>query len=175
VRLYIAYMDWERPDAAARLLSRVVAIGFPELRRLRIPIAFKDLPEEECFACEYDGGLYSVSISRALRNAPRRVLEGGIAHELSHILHDSRLGPWQRDLAYERYRRSAAYRYRDERATEVRQIERGYGPQLVELLRYARRLGQRFTREDGLMPGEIVRRMRKRRDGAATAPWRPRL
>ena len=139
------------------ILRRMVALSFPELKRLRIAIQFGELDPDACFFYCLDAGRYRITVSNGLGRAPRRVLEGGIAHELSHILRDSRLGPWQRDLAFGRYVRSSAYRMRDERGTDLRQIGRGYGPQLLAFLAYAKALGFRFTREHGLLRSEISR------------------
>jgi hypothetical protein len=154
------------------ILRRVIAKGFPELKRLRIAIGFGPLDRDTCFFYYIEAGRYQITVADALRPAPRRALEGGIAHELSHILRDSRLGPYQRKLAFDRYARSASFRTRDERATELRQIERGYGPQLLAFLSYARTLGFRFTREHGLLRAEIARCLQARRLSAA--PARPR-
>ena len=145
------------PDA---ILRRIVANSFPDLKRLRIAIEFGELDRDTCFFYSVEAGRYRITVSNCLRRAPRRVLEGGIAHELAHIVQDSRLGPRQRDLAYQRYDRSPAYRMRDERKTDLRQIDRGYGPQLLAFLSYARRLGFRFTRQHGLLSAEISSRLR---------------
>jgi hypothetical protein len=142
--------------AVIRLL---VARSFPELKRHRIGIEFGELDRDTCFFYCLEAGRYRITVSNSLRRAPRRVLEGGIAHELSHILGDSGLGPRQRDLAFGRYARSRSYRMRDERETDLRQIDRGYGPHLLAFLSYAKTLGFRFTREHGLVPAEISRRL----------------
>jgi len=138
----------------------MVAKSFPELKRLRIAIEFGELDRDTCFFYCLEAGRYRILISDCLRRAPRRVLEGGIAHELSHIVVDSRLGPRQRDLAFQRYALSAAYRIRDERETDLRQIRRGYGRQLLAFLSYGKTLGFRFTREHGLLRAEIGSRLR---------------
>jgi hypothetical protein len=85
------------------------------------------------------------------------VLEGGMAHELCHIDADLRLGRYQREFAWGRYATSRWCRMREERATEVRVIELGYGPQLLAFVCFARRLGYSFAREHGLLYPEIVR------------------
>ena len=141
------------------ILRRMVARSFPELQRHRIAIEYGELDRDTCFFYGREAGRYLITVSNCFRSAPRRVLEGGIAHELSHILRDSRLGPWQRELAFGRYARSSAYRMRDERSTDLRQIDRGYGPQLLAFLSYAKTLGFRFTSEHGLLRGEISRRL----------------
>jgi hypothetical protein len=51
---------------------------------------------------------------------------------------------------------------REERSVESRAIELGYGNQLLELIRFARRLGYSFKREHGLLYGEILRAERIR-------------
>ena len=130
------------------------------MKRLHIAIDFGALDRDTCFFYYEDAGRYRITVSDFLRGAPRRVLEGGIAHELSHILRDSRLGPRQRELACQRYARSAAYRTQDERGADLLEIERGYGPQLLAFLTYARKRGFRFTREHGLLAAEITCRLR---------------
>ena len=45
----------------------------------------------------------------------------------------------------------------EERATERRVIELGYGAHLLKLIRFARRLGYTFAREHGLFYFEILR------------------
>ncbi len=103
---------------------------------------------------------FSILVNECLRGASRLVLEGGIAHELAHILRDSRLGSFQRRLAFRRYQSSRAYRIRDESDTELTLIERGYGRQLLEFVRYARTLGYRFGRDEGLPIGKLLRLVR---------------
>jgi len=149
------------------ILRRIVARSFPELKRHRIAIRFGELDRDTCFFYCQEAGRYRITVSNCLRPAPPRVLEGCIAHELSHILQDSRLGRWQRELAFERYSRSAVYRMRDERRTDLRQLGLGYGPQLLAFLSYAKTLGFRFTREDGLLRGEISRRLYMQTGAAA--------
>jgi hypothetical protein len=140
--------------------------GWPELRRLRISIAFAALPDDTLLRYDCTPGRYSISINDALRHAPVRVLEGGVAHELAHVVRDSPLPPRFRTLAYARYDRSRAFRIRDERATDRLAVERGYGPQLLAFLTYVRALGYTFTPEHGLHTREVAALARLRRPGA---------
>src|SRR5689334_7951451 len=103
---------------------------------------------------------FIIGVDNSLRHAPRRVLEGGLAHELAHIVHDLRRKPFQRARAYEYYRRIRAYRIHDERGTDVEVIRRGYGPQLLALMLWARTRGYTSAREHGLLLAEIYRRLR---------------
>jgi hypothetical protein len=60
-------------------------------------------------------------------------------------------------VAWNRYSESYWYRMREERATEWRAIELGYGTHLLELIRFSRRLGHTFARQHGLFYAEILR------------------
>ena len=133
----------------------MVRRSFPRLRRRTIAIGWG--AEEELFYYMADAEQYLIAVNRSLQGAPRRVLEGGIAHELCHIDADLRLGVYPRQLAWNRYAESRWYRMRNELATEQQAIALGYGPQLLELIRYARRLGYTFAREHGLFYAEILR------------------
>ena len=115
-----------------------------------------------------DAEQYLIAVNPSLRGAPRSALEGGIAHELCHIDADLRVGVYPRELAWNRYSESRWFRMRNERATEQQAIALGYGRHLMELIRFARRLGYTFAREHGLSYAEILRT-------EATARSRPRL
>jgi hypothetical protein len=78
------------------------------------------------------------------------VLAGGFAHELSHVLRDSRLRRAKRVEAFGRYSSSDVYRRLDERQTDLEVIRRGYGRQLLAFILYVRAFGYEWLREDGL-------------------------
>lgn len=139
-----------------RILRRLVATAYPELKRLRIAIAFAGLPDDTLLRYDCAAGRFSVSVGDFLRDAPVHVLEGGIAHELAHVVRDSRLAPRLLARAYDRYDRSRSYRVRDERATDRLAVDRGLGPQLLAFLAHARSRGYRFTPEHGLHTSEIA-------------------
>ena len=151
-----------------RILRQLIRRSFPELRRLRLAIGFEDLEPGTCLEYYTLNGRFGIAVSPLLREAPLNALMGGIAHELAHIARDHRLGPLQRDWAFERFASSPAYRIREERATDRRAVERGYGPHLIALARFARRIGIRFERENGLLTDEIVRLHRRIRGRVCT-------
>jgi hypothetical protein len=138
-----------------RIVRHMILRSFPRLRRPPITISWGledgllDYVEEPLH--------HSIRVNECLRVAPRRVLEGGIAHELCHIDAGLRTGPFQRQLAWQRYFASRWSRTREERLTEHRVIQLGYGRQLLAFLHYARRLGHSFSREHGLLEPEIRR------------------
>jgi hypothetical protein len=143
------------PDARLdRILRLMIRRSFPRLRRRAIAIGWG--AEDELFYYSADGEQYLIAVNPCLQPSPRRVLEGGIAHELCHIDADLRLGVYARRLAWAQYSESRWYRMRNERATEQQAVALGYGAQLMALIRFAHGLGYTFKREHGLSFREIV-------------------
>jgi hypothetical protein len=138
-----------------QILRRLLVRSFPRLRRIRLTISWGLDDELLCYTVR--NGEHLIRVNECLRPAATHVLEGGIAHELCHIDADLRLGRYQRELAWQRYAASRWSRMHEERATEGRVIELGYGPHLLAFVRFARRLGYSFTMEHGLLYPEILR------------------
>jgi hypothetical protein len=101
-------IDWN--TRLERILRQLICRSFPEPRRLRIGIGFDDLEPANCLEYHMLDGRFGIAVSPLLKEAPRKALEGGIAHELAHIVRDRQLGPLQRDWAFERFASSAASR-----------------------------------------------------------------
>jgi len=144
-----------------RILRTLIARSFPRLRRLRFRIVWGG--EEELLAYGVQDDQYLIWINQLLRLAPVRVLEGGIGHELCHIHADIAMGPYARELAWTRYTESRWHRIREERAAESRLVELGYGPHLLAFIRFTHRLGYSFSREHGLLYGEVLRAIQETR------------
>ena len=142
------------------ILQKVVRESFPRLRTRINTISWG--ATDDLLSYTADPERYAITVNIRLRGARRAVLEGGIAHELCHIESETKLGIYLRQLAWDRYSDSRWYRMREERSVESRAIELGYGNQLLELIRFARRLGYSFKREHGLLYGEILRAERIR-------------
>jgi hypothetical protein len=153
-----------------RILRRLLVRSFPRLRRIRLTISWGIDDDLLCYTVQ--DGEHLIRVNERLRQATTRVLEGGIAHELCHIDADLRLGRYQWELAWQRYAASRWHRMREERATEVRVIELGYGPHLLAFVCFARKLGYSFTMEHGLLYPEIRRAAQTRQKLAAT--WQAR-
>lgn len=130
--------------------------AFPELRRREIRIRFGDC-DDALMRYDVEGRAFVISVDNTLRGAPRRVLEGGLAHELAHLARDCRIPPGRRDRMLAIYAASPWYRARDERATDRLAIDLGFGPQLYAFMRYARARGAKFRREHGMSLAEVAR------------------
>jgi hypothetical protein len=145
-----------RADVILRILIRR---GFPELAGRDFRICFGNYDSWMWY--DLSGRTFLIGVDNSLRAAPRRVLEGGFAHELAHVIRDRRLGPFQRGLAYKRYCSLRPYRIRDERGTDLEVIRRGYGMQLLALMLWARTRGYTSGPEHGLLLADIVRLCRR--------------
>ena len=138
------------------ILRTVIRRGFPELRAIKIALQFGVY---DCWMFYEPAGRrqFLLGVDVSLASAPRRILEGGFAHELAHIVRDNAYSAGQLELAFERYRTSLAWRIREEREADLEAIRRGFGPQLLALMGYARRRGYVSCREHGMLPGEVYR------------------
>jgi hypothetical protein len=143
---------------AAAILRIVIRRGFPELAGETFHVRLGDYDDWMWY--DLSGDAFVIGIDNSLGGAPRRVLEGGFAHELAHIVRDLRMGPFQREIAYERYRLSRAYRIRDEQSTDRELMRRGYGRQLLALILWGRRRGYTSGREHGLLFADVYRLIR---------------
>jgi hypothetical protein len=141
-----------RPDPILRI---VIRRGFPELAGRHFLIRFGDYDDWMWY--DLSGCAFVIGVDNSLAGAPRRVLEGGFAHELAHIVRDLRWRPFQRSLAYQRYEARRAYRIRDEQDTDREAIRRGYGRQLLALMLWGRAHGYTSGREHGLLLADVYR------------------
>jgi len=141
-----------------RILRSLIFRSFPTLRRCSVLVQWDVEDDWMCYSVE--GRQCTITVSDCLKEASRRVLEGGLAHELCHVEADLRVHGYCRDVAWDRYAESRWYRMREERTVEERVVELGYGPQLLSLIHFIRRSGYRVSRQHGLTRGEIVRLLR---------------
>ena len=141
-----------RADVILRILIRR---GFPELAGKRFRIQSDEYDDWMWY--DLCGDAFVIGADNSFRTAPRRVLEGGLAHELAHIVRDRRFGPFQRSLAYARYGLLPSFRVRDEQDTDREAIRRGYGRQLLALMLWARARGYTSGREHGLLLDQVTR------------------
>ena len=139
----------------AKLLDNVIRRGFPELLGEDIRIEFINLRDALLEYGELTHEGFYIEVDETLRNAPEKVLVGGIAHECAHIVADrpKEKGPISIDALA--YRISSRYKILDERNTDLEVILRGFGQELLQFLQYSIQLGLDHYREDGLSIREI--------------------
>lgn len=138
-----------------RIVDKVIIKSFPELMDDDIQIEYKDLEDALLEYGELSEEGFYIEVDVSLKDAPENVIEGGIAHELSHILTDKKE---DKSLTLQdkfAYKLSKRYRALDERNTDLIVILRGFGNQLLNFLKYAEEKGFPHYNEDGLSIREI--------------------
>ena len=146
--------------------DRIVTMGYPELSQVRIRL---DWVKSKDAYFEYGtvGGDYFIDVDRKLRNSSIPVIEGGMAHEISHILLDHSLNPVLRFLDDKLHSYWERYQVWDERRTDILTIERGFGSELIEFTKYANKRREKFTKKDCLSLAEMRRVLR----GGTVKTW----
>jgi len=133
----------------------IIHRAFPELMDEDIQIEYTALDDAvfECGLLTPEG--FYIHTDETMKEAPREVVEGGLAHELTHLVVDKKSN--RNTLILERiaYRLARGYKTLVERDTDVQTILRGYGRQLVAFLEYCEQQGFEHYKEDGLSIREI--------------------
>jgi len=96
--------------------------------------------------------LYWIHADPIMMFAPIAAVEGGIAHELSHISMGQTLSPYKREQEVKLSQKDLLYRTLDEIATDLDVIRRGGIRSLYSFTVFAEKNKQRkgiLTREDG--------------------------
>ncbi len=132
----------------------VIENGFPELMDEDIRIEYSSLEDALLVYGELTEEGFYIEVDTSLNDAPKEVIEGGIAHELSHILIE-KLQKEKGILDRIAYRISPQYRILDERNTDLLVVLRGYGSHLLSFLKYSEERGYQHYKEDGLSIREI--------------------
>lgn len=137
------------------LRDEVIKTGFPELMDEDIQVEYKSLDDALFEYAGLTGEGFYIEVDDSLKDAPIEVMQGGFAHELSHILTDREQG--RRMTLRDRlaYVISRKYKTLDERNTDLNVIIRGYGPQLLAFLEYSEEKEFSHYKEDGLSIREV--------------------
>ena len=133
----------------------VIKKGFPILLGEDICISYAHLDDALMTQGKLDPDGYYIKVDWKLRDAPLDILEGGIAHGLAHII-------WNRQSNLEvslcdliAYKISLKYKELVEKEADITTVIRGYGHQLLALLKYSEKLGYRYCKDQGLSIGEL--------------------
>jgi len=135
--------------------DRIIQKGFLELMDEDIQVEYKDLDDALLEYCGLTSDGYCIEVDNSMKDAPTDVIEGGFAHELSHILTD--IGQEYSFRLRDRLARRISKRYRtlDERNTDLQAIVRGFGPQLLAFLEYSQEKGFDHYKDEGLSIREV--------------------
>jgi len=135
--------------------DEIIKQAFPELLDEDVRIEYKHLDDAliECGGLTPEG--FYIEVDNSLKDAPRVVKEGGIAHDLGHIVVQKQLGSRKSLRDRLAYKISPRYKTLDERNTDLMIIIRNYGRPLIEFMRYAEKKGFPYYKEEGLSIREL--------------------
>ncbi len=144
------------------LKDQIVREAFPELSEVKIELHFEKSDDELMGYGELRGRGYYIDVDKVMRKAPLLAVEGGLAHELAHILVDFKMDPISRFFDQLSYERDKEYQTNDERKTDLLVVERGYGPQLLRYVRFHDKRYKHYAEEDGLTAKELKTLLRNK-------------
>ena len=135
--------------------DEIVRKGFPEFMSEEISIEYVHL-EDAFMACGdlTDEGHY-IEVDPRFKDAPRKVVIGGVAHEFSHLLDNIKRNRDGKAMDALLYKFSKTYSTAVERNTDLQVIMRGFGRELLSFLRYAEGESQSHYKECGLSHREV--------------------
>lgn len=115
-----------------KIMSKMIRKSFPELINVNILIEFAETFQiDDCYFIygTVKGGFF-IHVEESLKNFNPAITEGGIAHELCHILWARTISRVHEKTDSRLYVKYWHHRQRDEKYTDLETILRGYGPQL---------------------------------------------
>lgn len=138
-----------------QILENVIKKGYPELLSCDIQIEYENLDDAlaECQDLKPEG--YNIKVDESLKPATASVKTGVLASELSHIIDELNASSLDKLKDGFLYKVSKSYRIKDERNTDVTTILRGFGKELLEVMRFAEENGFPYYREDGMSSREL--------------------
>ena len=137
------------------IVNGIVRTSFPELMDEDIQVTYAYINDAVMQSGAFKSEGFYIEVDTTVQDAPVEVLEGGLAHELSHLAEDRKESSFRRFRDSIAYRISPRYKRLVERDTDVETIMRGYGRQLIVFLQYCEGKGCPHYREDGLSIREV--------------------
>ncbi|MBU2522941.1 MAG: hypothetical protein KKE23_01470 [Nanoarchaeota archaeon] len=129
------------------VLDEIVSNSFPELKKQKINLKYEKLSE---YLFNFGGTMnhYWISVESTLKKASKKLIQGGIAHELCHIVNDMNLSKYMKRNDLKLYKKNSRYRQMDERHNDLQVILRGYGIHLIELIKKCSKENEGLTVEE---------------------------
>ncbi len=138
----------------------IIERGFPEVRPIIVEVSYKKLKEAYFESDRSSRQKYELDVDVSLRHAPRKVIMGGMSHEIAHIVRDLRFNSLfltlERALCNIKW-----YETWDERQTDILVVKRGLGKELLAFLQYADKRRENYTIQDGLTVRELKQMLKK--------------
>lgn len=142
-------------NSLEEIRDEMIIKSFPELIREDIQIEYLSLAD----ALLQHGGFteegFYIEVDYSLKNCPKTIIQGGMAHELSHVLTDYNRNIGASLIDRILYKCIKNYKTMDERNTDLQVVIRGYGKELLDFLEYSEKEGYPHYKEDGLSIREL--------------------
>jgi len=117
-------------------LNKIIKKSFPELLNLEFSLEYEDLDDSFAETWESSKTSYVFALDSSFKEAEEDVIIGLIVHELSHISQDLGLSRFERWIDDFLNKHSNRYSLMDERNADLTAVLRGFGKNLLELLRF---------------------------------------
>lgn len=135
--------------------DRVILNCLPELLDTHIEVAYEKL-NDAYFTYKRKSNIYHLSVDISLKDAPRDVIEGGMVHDLVHILFEENMNLLGRFFDNLLYLINKRYETRLERKVDLFVLKRGYGKELLKFVQYANNRREEYLPSDGLTQRELI-------------------
>ena len=135
------------------VLEEIISKSFPELSKQKIKIRYEKMPSA-LFAFDGIMNHYHISVDSTLKKASKKLIQGGLVHELCHIVNEMNLSKYMKRNDLKLYGKNSHYRQLDEKNTDLQVIMRGYGSHLLELI-------GRGKKDEGLTLKEVKKLLRR--------------
>lgn len=125
--------------------------AYPELRSKDVRVQWAKLEDAVMEVQPLSPEGWIIEVDKSLQDASNEVILGGLAHELAHIIRDTK-ETWIDKILY---KISVRYQTNDERNTDLEAVFRGFAPQLLAFMQATEKLDYEYYEEDGLSTREL--------------------
>ena len=121
-----------------KIMRKIIKESFPELANIDISIDFEDSYNiDDCYFLYGNKEIgFFIDVDKSLETAEQGIIVGGIAHELCHILWECSVTKYYERHDSRLYKKHFLHRQRDEKYTDLETILRGYGPELLLVMKH---------------------------------------
>ena len=117
-------------------LKKIIRDSFPELLNFEFSLKYDQLKDSFAETWQIGDSKYVFAIDESFRDAGEHVIIGLLVHELSHISQDLELTGIEASVDIFLNDNVPRYSLLDERNADITAVIRGYGLNLLKLMRY---------------------------------------
>ena len=136
-------------------IQEIVNRGFPELKGVDISANYKKMNDAYFEFARNSRREYNIDVDKTLKNVKKKVILGGMSHELAHIYRETKMNIFFSWIDSKLYDLFSYYESWDERKTDILVLKRGLGKELLAFLKYADKRREKYNSSDGLTVEEL--------------------